>query len=123
MKPIPAGTHTFADAETLAHHVALCHLARASDGAFAVCLSGGSTPRRLYELLATPEIASRFLWSRVHWFWGDEQFLPHDHPDSNYRVARDAFLSRVHVPEDNILPTEGLSPERSAAAYEATLKT
>jgi 6-phosphogluconolactonase len=126
MKPIPAGIHTFEDAETLAHHVAkwLCDLARASDRAFAVSLAGGSTPRRLYELLATPEIASRFPWSRVHWFWGDERFVPYDHPDINYRMARDAFLSRVHVPDDNIhaIPTEGLSPEHAAAAYEATLK-
>jgi 6-phosphogluconolactonase len=126
MKPILAGTRTFADAETLAQHVAkwLCDLARASDRAFAVSLSGGSTPRRLYELLATPEIVSRFPWSRVHWFWGDERFVPHDHPDSNFRMARDAFLSRVHVPDDNIhaIPTEGLSPEHAAAAYEATLK-
>ena len=50
--------------------------------------------------------------------------MPHDHPDSNYRMARDAFLSRVPVPDDNIhaIPTEGLSPEQAAAAYETTLK-
>ena len=75
-------------------------------------------------MLATPEIAQRFPWSRTHWFWGDERFVPHDHPDSNYGMARDAFLSRVPVPDDNIhaVPTEGLSPEQAAAAYEATLK-
>lgn len=121
-----AGNHTFENAKTLARQVAewLCNLARASDRPFAVSLSGGSTPRRLYELLATPEIASRFPWNRTHWFWGDERFVPHDHPDSNYGMARDAFLSRVPVPDDNIhaVPTEGLSPEQAAAAYEATLK-
>ncbi len=121
-----AGNHTFEDVETLAHQVAkwLCDLARANDRTFAVSLSGGSTPRRLYELLATPEVASRFPWSRVHWFWGDERFVPHDHPDSNYGMARDAFLSRVPVPQHNIhvIPTEGLSPEQAAAAYETTLK-
>ena len=121
-----AGNQTFEDAETLAHHVAewLCGLARASDRTFAVSLSGGSTPRRLYELLSTPEIASRFPWSRVHWFWGDERFVPHDHRDSNFGMARDAFLSRVPIAADNIhaIPTEGLSPEKAAAAYEATLK-
>jgi 6-phosphogluconolactonase len=121
-----AGNHAFEDAETLAHHVAewLCDLARAADRIFAVSLSGGSTPRRLYELLATPVIASRFPWGRAHWFWGDERFVPHNHPNSNYGMARDAFLSRVHVPDDNIhaIPTEGLSPEQAAAAYEATLK-
>ena len=117
---------TFANAETLAHDVAewLCGLARASDRAFAVSLSGGSTPRRLYEYLATPEISSRFPWNRAHWFWGDERFVPHDHPDSNFRMAREAFLSRVPVPDDNIhaVPTEGVSPEEAAAVYETTLK-
>jgi 6-phosphogluconolactonase len=121
-----AENRTYDNAEALAQNVAewLCGLARASDGAFAVSLSGGSTPRRLYELLATPEIASRFPWNRAHWFWGDERFVPHNHPDSNYGMACDAFLSRVPVPKDNVhaVPTEGLLPEQAAAAYEATLK-
>ena len=75
-------------------------------------------------MLADAGIASRFPWSRVHWFWGDERFVPHGHPDSNYRMARDALLSRVPVPDDNVhaIPTEGLSPEQAAAAYETTLK-
>jgi 6-phosphogluconolactonase len=117
---------TFESPATLAKSVAewLCALAQASERSFAVCLSGGATPRQMYERLATPAIASRFPWSRVHWFWGDERFVPHDHPDSNYGMARDAFLSRVSAPADNIHPIEtaGLSPEQSAAAYEATLK-
>ena len=60
----------------------------------------------------------------MHWFWGDERFVPHDDPDSNYRMAYDALLSRVPVSPDNIhaIPTEGLSPEQAAAAYETTLK-
>ena len=118
-----AESRTFANAEVLAHDVAewLCGLAQASDRAFAVSLSGGSTPRRLYELLRRPAFASRFPWKRAHWFWGDERFVPHDHPDSNFRMAREAFLSRVPVPADNIhaIPTEGLSPEEAAAAYES----
>ena len=117
---------TFQSPEALARNVAewLCGLAQASDGAFAVSLSGGSTPRRLYECLAAPEIAQRLPWNRTHWFWGDERFVPHDHPDSNYGMAHDSFLSRVPAPHDNIhaVPTEGLSPEQAAAAYEATLK-
>ncbi len=116
----------FDSAEALAQNVAewLCALAQASDRDFAVCLSGGSTPRPLYETLATPAIASRFPWRRAHWFWGDERFVPHDDPDSNFRMAREALLSRVPVPADNIhaIPTGGLSPEQAAAAYETTLK-
>jgi 6-phosphogluconolactonase len=122
----PAENRIFENAEALAHDGAkwLCALARASGRTFAVCLSGGSTPRRMYECLAGPDIASRLPWDRVHWFWGDERFVPHDDRDSNYRMARDAFLSRVPVPEGNIhaIPTEGLSPEQAAAAYEAALK-
>jgi 6-phosphogluconolactonase len=120
-------TRTFESAEALARDVAdwLCSLAQASERPFAVSLSGGSTPRRLYERLAAPETASRFPWNRVHWFWGDERFVPHDHPDSNFRMAREAFLSRVPVPAENIhpVPTEGTSPQDAAAAYETTLKS
>lgn len=116
----------FVSAEALAQCVAewLCALAQASDGTFAVCLSGGSSPRRLYERLATPAIASRFPWPRVHWFWGDERFVPHDDPDSNYRMACEALLSYVPIPSDNIhpIPTEGVSPDEAATAYEAILK-
>jgi 6-phosphogluconolactonase len=120
------GNRTFESAEALAHDVAewLCGLAQASDRVFAVCLSGGSTPRRLYECLAAPKIASRFPWNRTHWFWGDERFVPHDHRDSNYRMAREALLSHVSIPDGNIhaVPTEGLSPEEAAIVYETTLR-
>jgi 6-phosphogluconolactonase len=116
----------FDDAEALARNTAewLCALARAGRRDFAVCLSGGSTPRRLYQLLGEGEIASRFPWNRVHWFWGDERFVPPEHPDSNYGMAYAALLSRVAVPTRNIHPirTGALAPEQAAAAYEATLK-
>ncbi len=90
-------TRTFDDAELLARHVAewLYTLAIASTGRFSICLSGGSTPKRLYRHLADPPFAARFPWSRAHWFWGDERFVAHDHPDSNYRMALETFLSRV----------------------------
>jgi 6-phosphogluconolactonase len=119
-------TRVFESAEALAQGGAqwLCALAQASSRDFAVCLSGGSTPRRLYEILATPAIAGRIPWQRMHWFWGDERFVPHDDLESNYRMAREALLSRVPIPAENIhpVPTEGLSPEQAAADYEATLK-
>jgi len=126
MNATVTGNRTFESAGSLALAVAgwLCGLAQTSDRAFAVCLSGGSTPRRLYECLAAPEIASRFPWNRTHWFWGDERFVPHDNQDSNYRMAREALLSRVPIPGGNVhaVPTEGLSPEEAAGVYETTLK-
>lgn len=133
MKPIVAARsipaadlRVFDNAETLACSVAgwLCALARDGRRDFAVCLSGGSTPQRLYQLLAQPPIAPRFPWDRVHWFWGDERFVPHEHPDSNYRMAYEALLSQVPVPAVNVhaIPTEGLSPEQAANEYEATLR-
>jgi 6-phosphogluconolactonase len=116
----------FENAEALAQGAAewLCAKAVASKGRFAVCCSGGSTPRRLYELLAQPDIAKRFPWDRVHWFWGDERFVSHDHPDSNYRMTRMALLSQVQMPEANVhpIPTERVSPEQAASAYEKELK-
>jgi 6-phosphogluconolactonase len=119
-------SRVFESAETLALDVVewICALAQASKHVFAVCLSGGSTPRQLYKKLATPAVAARFPWSRSHWFWGDERFVPHAHPDSNFRMADKAFLSRVPVPSGNIhaVPIEGLSPDESALAYEAILK-
>ena len=122
----------YSDAEALARGAAswlLTHvLASVSAGRQrpAVCLAGGSTPRRLYEILASPDVAPRFPWDRVHWFWGDERFVPHDHPDSNYRMVRAALLSRAPIPEANVHPVPagvaGLSPDDAAAEYERTLK-
>jgi 6-phosphogluconolactonase len=124
---VSSDSRVFPSTETLAQAVSewICELALASDRDFAICLSGGSTPRRLYEHLAGPAIALRFPWGRTHWFWGDERFVAHDHPDSNYRMVHDALLSRVPIASSNIhaIPTEGLSPKEAACAYEATLRS
>ena len=115
-----------ADPEALAQHVAdwLIALARASTGRFSLALSGGSTPKRLFEILAEPARASLFPWERTHLFWGDERFVPYDHPDSNYRMARLALLDHVPIPpaQVNPMPTEGY-PSAAARAYQATLQT
>lgn len=120
----------YADPEALAQHAADWLLAWASatvakDGErFSVCLSGGSTPKRLYELLAAAPRRDAFPWARTHWFWGDERFVPPDDKLSNYRMVREAMLDRVPVPEANIhpIPTLGVTPEESAAAYERELR-
>jgi 6-phosphogluconolactonase len=114
------------DPEALAGRAAdwLLETAAAKQGTFVVALSGGSTPRRLYELLASPPRRAAFPWDRTHWFWGDERFVPHDDATSNYRMVREAMLSRVPVPAGNVhpIPTEGLDAEAAAASYERELK-
>jgi 6-phosphogluconolactonase len=114
------------DLEELAHHAArwISDLAADSSGRFAICLSGGSTPRRLYQLLAASPYREAVPWDRVHWFWGDERFVPWDHPDSNYRMAREALLAHVPAPAQNIhgIETDG-APETAARRYEQALKS
>lgn len=92
-------------------------------GRMAVALSGGSTPAQLYVLLASGPFVDRVPWDKVHWFWGDERFVPPDHPSSNYRMAMQTMLQHVPVPEDNIhpVPTLGLTPLAAAQAYENEL--
>ena len=104
MSQTPARVEVAKDPEALAHDVArrITDLAAGSHGRFAICLSGGSTPRRLYQLLAESPHRDRLPWDRVHWFWGDERFVPWDHPDSNYGMAYTALLGKVPVPPRNI---------------------
>src|SRR5215472_10069647 len=92
-------------------------------GPVRISLSGGSTPKALYGLLASDEFRGRFPWSRVSWYWGDERFVPHDHPDSNYRMTREAMLTKAPVPPENIhpIPTDG-NPDDAALRYERTLQ-
>ncbi|HEY7551958.1 MAG TPA: 6-phosphogluconolactonase [Hyphomicrobiaceae bacterium] len=115
-----------ADAEALARHVAdwLAAAAARGDRPFAVALSGGSTPRRLYQLLAKRPYRDAFPWARTHWFWGDERFVPHDSPESNYRMVHEAMLAHAPVPAGNVhpVPTEGLTPDQAALSYERQLK-
>jgi 6-phosphogluconolactonase len=121
-----ANVEILADLEAMSRRVAawLLELATAKDGVFAVCLSGGTTPQKLYERLAGPPYCDVFPWARTHWFWGDERFVPYDDALSNFRMVRDALLARVPVPTTNIhpIPTEGLSPEMAADTYERELK-
>ena len=114
------------DLEDLAHRSArwIAGMASASRDRFAISLSGGSTPRRLYQLLAEAPFREAMPWDRVHWFWGDERFVPADHPDSNYRMVREALLAHAPIPAANIHPVEtGGDPAASARAYEQTLKS
>jgi len=113
------------DSQTLARHVAewMTQAALAASRPFRVSLSGGSTPKTLYSLLASDDFRKRFPWERVSWYWGDERFVPYDHPDSNYRMTREAMLAKAPVPPENVhpVPADG-TPEEAARRYERTLR-
>lgn len=113
------------DPPALAQHVAewMTNSALAATGLFRVSLSGGSTPGILYRLLASEAFRNRFPWQRVAWYWGDERFVPYDHPDSNYRMTSEAMLAHVPAPPENIhpVPADG-TPEGAALQYEQTLQ-
>jgi 6-phosphogluconolactonase len=125
MSGVVGRVEIFPDPLALAHHVAewMTRAALAARGPFRVSLSGGSTPKTLYGLLVSDEFKARFPWPRVFWYWGDERFVPYDHPDSNYRMTREAMLSKAPVPPENIhpIPTDG-TPEDAARRYERTLQ-
>jgi len=99
-------------------------LAARGESRFALCLSGGSTPKALYALLATPEYRDRLPWTRLHLFWGDERFVPHDDPRSNFRMTSETLLAHAPIPTENVhpIPTEGLDVQQGAAAYAETLQ-
>jgi 6-phosphogluconolactonase len=92
-------------------------------GGFSVALSGGSTPKGMFALLAGDKFAS-VPWDQISFFWSDERYVPFDHPDSNYRMANEALLSRVPVPRQNIfpVPTDREDAASAAEAYERSLK-
>ncbi len=115
------------DATTLMRDAAehcdrLCHEALAARGVFHMALSGGSTPKALFNLLAAPAYVGRFDWSRIHLWWSDERYVPLDHPDSNYCMAREALISKIAIPAGNIHATPvQLSPDGAAAQYESDI--
>jgi 6-phosphogluconolactonase len=90
------------------------------NGSFAVALSGGSTPRKMFELLAQEPFLSSMPWSSIYFFWGDERCVPPDHPDSNYRMACEALLSKAPVPPEHVyrIPAEMDDPDMAAEIYE-----
>lgn len=129
-------TATQSDIQIVANADALC-LAAATEmvscvesvvhekGSCTVVLSGGSTPQGLYMLLADDESwRARIPWEQLHVFWGDERHVPPDHPESNYRMAHEAMLSKVPLPAANIhrIKSEYADAEQAAQEYEQTLQ-
>jgi 6-phosphogluconolactonase len=89
-------------------------------GLFTIVLSGGSTPKPLYEAIAAEDLP----WDKIHVFWGDERYVPPNHPDSNQGMARQAWLNKVPIPEANIhpMPTDAADPAIAAQQHEQHLQ-
>jgi 6-phosphogluconolactonase len=103
--------------------VALARQAIAARGRFSVALSGGSTPRALYSLLAAGEFSERLAWRQIHLFWGDERCVPPDHAESNFRMVEESLLSRTMIPTENVHRMAGeKAPQVAAAEYEVELR-
>jgi 6-phosphogluconolactonase len=117
---------TVADPAALATAAAERVIARldTNPGRAAICLSGGSSPKALYQLLASDTYRNRIPWDRVHWFIGDERFVPAGNPLNNMSMARHIFLDAC-APADNIHPisTDLADPDHSARQYESELKS
>jgi 6-phosphogluconolactonase len=120
----------FADAAELAREAArrFAELAEAftnDAGRFTVALSGGSTPKAMFQILAEKPFADSLPWRSIHFFWGDERCVPPEHAESNYRMANETLLSKAPVPRENIfrIPAEDEDHERAAAIYSETLQT
>ncbi len=117
-----------ADPESLAREAAqrLTDLAREAvefRGRFSLALSGGSTPGRLYRLLAEEPYRAQIPWDDVHLFWGDERCVPPDDPGSNLHLAEEALIARVPLPPENVHQVRGeLGPEAASQVYENTLE-
>jgi 6-phosphogluconolactonase len=126
MKP---GIHRYPSLEDLSRAAAeyICEIAEGAikeRGIFTFVLSGGTTPRLLYEELTKEPYASRVDWQHTHLFWGDERCVPSDNPDSNFSLAFQTLISRVDVPPPNIhrIPATTGSAKAVAEEYEKTLR-
>lgn len=106
------------------HFVSTARTAIAKHGVFFVALAGGSTPKGLYQKLATSPYLEQIDWSRVHLFFGDERCVPATHDDSNFKMARQAMIDLVPIPTENVhrMPTESGDPAEVAKRYADTLK-
>lgn len=117
------------DLDALSHEAARYVMLSAREavlcaGRCTIALAGGSTPRRLYELLASDEYRGAMPWDEIEWYWSDERCVPPEDPRSNYRLAEEAMLARVAVPPSRVhrMIGERRPPSRAAQSYEALVR-
>ncbi|MBC7536016.1 MAG: 6-phosphogluconolactonase [Ferruginibacter sp.] len=121
--------YIFKDAETVCiaaadYIVELSKKTISKKGKFTIALSGGNTPRKLYELLAQPAYSSLLEWKNIFVFWGDERYVPLSDENNNSHMAFAALLNNIPIPAENIFTVPvNFGPERAAISYEQTLLT
>ena len=119
---------TWKDADELAQAAAYFFVAEsqrcvAEKGRFVVALSGGSTPKKLFQLLAQPHISRNIPWKQVFLFWSDERFVPLTDDDSNYKMAKECLLDHIAIPKKNVFATPVKGEAKDCAKqYESELK-
>lgn len=113
----------YPDIDILSHDAAQ-HIVRIANesivtyGRFTMALSGGTTPRKTFELLGSEPYSKQFNWTLVHIFWGDERCVPPESPDSNYHMAHEVFLSKIPIPAVQVHRMLANEPDRDAASQE-----
>ena len=94
-----------------------------SNGIFSWVLSGGSSPKRLFELLTSEAYADQMPWDKVRFFFGDERYVPHDHSESNFLMAKTAMLDPMDIPASHVYPVDtSKSPAQAASGYENDIR-
>jgi 6-phosphogluconolactonase len=104
------------------YFVTLAEQAIAKNGKFSVALSGGSSPKKLYELLASNDFKNKIDWENIFFFFGDERYVPQDDKDSNYLMAKTALFDPLQIDDSNIFAVDtSLSPAEAAAEYKKAI--
>lgn len=121
--------HTYSDIEDLSIGLAgwisnLANICISKNKRFTFALSGGNTPRKLYETLAKDPFVNGISWEHVHLFWGDERLVPFHHKDNNASMAFESLINKINIPAGNVHRIEtDLEPSSSVTAYEQVLKS
>ena len=107
-----------------AHRIsAILHEAVRQHGTASLVLSGGATPRSIYEELSSESLRDTIAWAKVHLFWGDERCVPPSMPESNFRMASESLIKRISIPEQNVHRIHAeLAPQAAAGLYQAEIK-
>ena len=104
------------------YFVTLAEQSIAKNGKFSVALSGGSSPKKLYELLASDDFKNKVDWENVFFFFGDERYVPQDDKDSNYLMAKTALFDPLQIDDSNVFAVDtSLTPEEAAAEYKKAI--